>query len=124
MMYLCVIIVRYAVRMSLYPLERWTGGSIPIFFHWVLAAYLLVLGFHHRRSSLKLMPQEHLVTYLARAQSGSGGDCRGDHARAVWAMSGIIAWTFYIAGAHPFGQHSDWACVVRSLPSESIATCG
>ena len=40
--YLVVMVIRYAIRMSLYPLERWTGGSIPVFFHWVLAAYLLV----------------------------------------------------------------------------------
>ena len=40
--YLIVMVIRYVMRMSLYPLERWTGGSIPIFFHWVLAAYLLV----------------------------------------------------------------------------------
>jgi uncharacterized protein len=46
--YLAVMVIRYAVRMALYPHERWTGGAIPIFFHWVLAAYVLVLGAHHR----------------------------------------------------------------------------
>lgn len=45
--YLAVMIIRYAVRMTLYPHERWTGGSIPIFFHWVLATYMLILGIHH-----------------------------------------------------------------------------
>jgi hypothetical protein len=49
--YLAVMVIRYAIRMSLYPLERWTGGSIPIFFHWVLAAFVLVLGLYHRRWS-------------------------------------------------------------------------
>lgn len=39
--------VRYVIRMSLYPDERWTGGSIPIFFHWVLATFLLLVGFYH-----------------------------------------------------------------------------
>jgi putative CocE/NonD family hydrolase len=48
--YLSVMLIRYAIRMSLYPLERWTGGAIPIFFHWVLAAFLLTLGWYHRRS--------------------------------------------------------------------------
>jgi putative CocE/NonD family hydrolase len=48
--YFAVMVMRYAIRMSLYPLERWTGGSIPIFFHWDLAAFLLVLGAYHRRS--------------------------------------------------------------------------
>ena len=42
--YLAAMIIRYIVRMALYPQQRWTGGSIPIFFHWVLAAFLIVLG--------------------------------------------------------------------------------
>ena len=45
--YLGVMVSRYAIRMSLFPDERWTGGSIPIFFHWVLAAFVLVFGSHH-----------------------------------------------------------------------------
>ncbi len=40
--------VRYAVRMVRRPDQRWFGGAIPIFFHWVLASYLLVLGTFHR----------------------------------------------------------------------------
>src|SRR5262249_53538076 len=48
--YVTVMVIRYVIRMSLYPTERWTGGSIPIFFHWVLAAFVLVLGAYHRRS--------------------------------------------------------------------------
>ncbi len=42
--YLLVMVLRYVYRMSLYPHERWIGGSIPIFFHGVLASFLLVLG--------------------------------------------------------------------------------
>jgi hypothetical protein len=49
--YLTAMIIRYVVRMGLYPQERWTGGLIPIFFHWVLASYVLLLGFHHWRQS-------------------------------------------------------------------------
>src|SRR5882724_3528390 len=49
--YLAVMIIRYVVRMGLYPHERWTGGSIPIFFHWVLAIYLLLVGYHHWRET-------------------------------------------------------------------------
>jgi hypothetical protein len=45
--YLGAMIVRYVVRMWLYPDQRWTGGCIPIFFHWVLASFLLVLGNYH-----------------------------------------------------------------------------
>ncbi len=51
--YLGVMLLRYALRMSLYPYERWTGGSIPIFFHWVLASFLLVLGYYHWSSGRK-----------------------------------------------------------------------
>ena len=46
-LYLGVMLIRYGIRMSLYPLERWVGGSIPIFFHWVLASFVLVLGHYH-----------------------------------------------------------------------------
>jgi|1185.fasta_scaffold711025_2 hypothetical protein len=46
--YLLSMIVRYVLLMSLYPGERWFGGSIPIFFHWVLAIYVLVLASFNR----------------------------------------------------------------------------
>jgi putative CocE/NonD family hydrolase len=46
-LYLVIMIIRYALRMALYPVERWAGGSLPIFFHWVLALFLLVLGWYH-----------------------------------------------------------------------------
>lgn len=36
------------------PHERWTGGSRPIFFHWVLASFLLVVGRHHGAPKRKL----------------------------------------------------------------------
>lgn len=49
--YLAVMVIRYVIRMALYPPERWTGGSIPIFFHWVLASFVLVLGTYHWRSA-------------------------------------------------------------------------
>ncbi len=45
--YLGVMLTRYGIRMGLYPGERWTGGSIPTFFHWVLAAFLILFGAHH-----------------------------------------------------------------------------
>ena len=50
-LYLTVMVIRYVIRMGLYPHERWTGGSIPIFFHWVLSSFLLVLGTYHWRSA-------------------------------------------------------------------------
>jgi hypothetical protein len=45
--YAGVMVVRYAVRMRRRPGERWFGGTIPIAFHLVLAAFLFVLGRYH-----------------------------------------------------------------------------
>ncbi len=36
--------VRYAVRMARDPDQRWLGGTIPIIFHVVLAAFLLLFA--------------------------------------------------------------------------------
>ncbi len=43
-LYAAAMLVRYAVTMYIYPERRWLSGTIPIFFHWVLAAYLFILG--------------------------------------------------------------------------------
>lgn len=59
--YLAIMVVRYVIRMTLYPPERWTGGSIPIFFHWVLASFLLVVGAYHRRSARRPRPPSHEI---------------------------------------------------------------
>lgn len=45
--YFGVMVLRYVIRMSLYPDERWLGGTIPIFFHWVLAGFVLLVGHYH-----------------------------------------------------------------------------
>ena len=40
------------VMLARYPLQRWLGVDgpvIPIFFHWVLAAFVITLGLWHRR---------------------------------------------------------------------------
>ena len=49
--YFASMIVRYIIRMSLYSDQRWTGGCIPIFFHCVLATFLLVLGHYYRQTA-------------------------------------------------------------------------
>jgi putative CocE/NonD family hydrolase len=59
--YLTVMVIRYAIRMTLYPHERWSGGSIPIFFHWVLAGFILVLGFYHRRLARAAPTSRHPI---------------------------------------------------------------
>ena len=46
--YLAVMLARYALRMILVPEARWFGQTIPIFFHWVLASFLIVFGLFHR----------------------------------------------------------------------------
>ena len=46
--YLITMILRYIIRMSLYPEARWFGGVIPIFFHWVLACFIIAFGLYHR----------------------------------------------------------------------------
>jgi hypothetical protein len=38
------MLVRYAIRMARRPGERWFGGTIPIVFHLVLAAFLFIWG--------------------------------------------------------------------------------
>jgi hypothetical protein len=43
-LYLFVMLLRYAIRMFLYSNERWTGGSLPIFFHCVLAIFIITWG--------------------------------------------------------------------------------
>jgi hypothetical protein len=44
LVYFLAMVARYAITMWLYPERRWFGHSIPIFFHWVLAGYLFLLG--------------------------------------------------------------------------------
>ena len=47
--YLAVMVARYPLQMYFHPEARWFGGTIPIFFHWVLAAFVITVGLHHRR---------------------------------------------------------------------------
>jgi hypothetical protein len=58
--YLSVMVVRYPVHMYLHPESRWFGQTIPIFFHWVLATYVILVGLYHRRrmSGAPLRPPE------------------------------------------------------------------
>jgi hypothetical protein len=43
--YLVFMLLRYPVQMQLRP----DGPVIPIFFHWVLAAFVIAVGLWHRR---------------------------------------------------------------------------
>src|SRR5215471_10586406 len=83
-LYLAVMIIRYVIRMTLYPHERWTGGSIPIFFHWVLASFLLVLGHYHWRATQAEAPSSR--SSRARLLLWS---------QAAVAGLGVLLWVFY-----------------------------
>ena len=50
--YAAVMILRYGLTMILRPELRWFGGTIPIFFHWVLAGYIWTLTVPARTSGL------------------------------------------------------------------------
>jgi hypothetical protein len=42
--YAGAMVLRYALTMIFRPEMRWLGGTIPIFYHFVLAAFLFALG--------------------------------------------------------------------------------
>jgi hypothetical protein len=45
--YAGAMLLRYVLTMIFRPEMRWSGGTIPIFFHFVLAAFVFVLGHYH-----------------------------------------------------------------------------
>jgi hypothetical protein len=50
--YAGAMVLRYVVTMISQPEMRWLGGTIPIFFHFVLAGFLLTWGcFHSQRAT-------------------------------------------------------------------------
>lgn len=88
--YLAVMIIRYVVRMGLYPHERWTGGSIPIFFHWILGLYVLLVGYHHWRQSRPAQigtPRPIHRSWIARCLWPTG-----------WSVIGLsmAGWIYYL----------------------------
>ena len=50
-LYLGAMVIRYILRMTFHPEARWFGGTIPIFLHWVLAIFLLMVGHFHWKYS-------------------------------------------------------------------------
>jgi hypothetical protein len=49
--YAAIMVLRYILTMILQPEMRWFGSAIPITFHFVLAAFIYVLGHYHRRAN-------------------------------------------------------------------------
>jgi uncharacterized protein len=100
-LYFGVMVIRYTIRMSLYPHERWTGGCIPIFFHWVLSSFILVLGSYHWRTTQR-PARPGIVKRLLQATA------------TVAAMLCVSAWATYQMGpsllAHRLGlRRSEFA---------------
>lgn len=91
--YLAVMILRYVARMSLYPLERWTGGSIPTFLHWVLATFLLALGADYRRRTADKTPRAPRWPF--RFARWAGG---------ALVVVGIVAWLFFLLSPTLLGR--------------------
>jgi hypothetical protein len=50
------MLLRYVITMILRPEMRWFGGTIPIFFHCVLAAFLYTWGKFHARVAIFARP--------------------------------------------------------------------
>ena len=42
--YFSSMVIRYAATMARHPERRWLGGTIPIVFHCVLAAFIFLVG--------------------------------------------------------------------------------
>ena len=49
-LYFGAMIVRYVIRMARRPDQRWLGGTIPIIFHSVVAAFQWTFATFHRAS--------------------------------------------------------------------------
>lgn len=65
--YFGIMVLRYILRMAMYPHERWFGGCIPIFFHCILASFLIVLGAHN------------MLRLRNTTEETRSGACRSNH---------------------------------------------
>jgi len=45
--YAAAMVVRYIIRMARRPDQRWLGGTIPIIFHTIVAAFQWTFGMYH-----------------------------------------------------------------------------
>src|SRR5262249_16496344 len=70
--YLLMMVLRYAMHMALYPHERWFGGALPIFFHCVLASFVLVWGTFHLRSATRIMKRRSWRSLVFRLVTATG----------------------------------------------------
>jgi hypothetical protein len=47
-LYFSAMVVRYLVRMTRRPDQRWAGGTIPIIFHALVATFQWIFGAYHQ----------------------------------------------------------------------------
>ena len=87
--YLAVMVVRYVIRMALYPHERWIGGAIPILFHLILASCILVYGLYQLRISCHLPVPGKVVAgrFLSVGMSVVVGVCI-----CLWVPHTLLPW--------------------------------
>jgi hypothetical protein len=55
--YAISMVLRYALTMGYRPEMRWFGGTIPIFFHFVLAAFVYTWGKFYSKSDTRSAQQ-------------------------------------------------------------------
>jgi hypothetical protein len=48
LIYFLAMAARYVISMVMFPERRWFGHAIPIFFHFVLAAYIYMMSRYYR----------------------------------------------------------------------------
>ncbi|MFN8658769.1 MAG: CocE/NonD family hydrolase [Candidatus Obscuribacterales bacterium] len=70
--YFLIMVMRYSMRMSLYPHERWLGGALPIFFHCVLALFVMFYGAYHLLSVVKTRQRKTWTPIVCRALAATG----------------------------------------------------
>lgn len=54
--YAGTMVLRYVLTVIFHPEMRWFGRTIPIFFHFVLAAFIYTLGRFHSRQAIFARP--------------------------------------------------------------------
>ncbi|MEZ0371166.1 MAG: hypothetical protein ACAI44_18880 [Candidatus Sericytochromatia bacterium] len=79
-LYALSMLVRYIIRMSLYPQERWAGGCLPIFFHILLASFLLIWGSYHWRYG-EVNSEQRTVNSEEGKKKGRGARDEGEDKR-------------------------------------------
>jgi len=108
--YLAVMILRYVLRMGLYPRERWVGGCIPIFFHWVLSLFIVVLGLYHLQASGDGLGAGPLLGALG------WGWC-------ALVLTAVILWGGYMAAPAVLGWRLGLRRSIFAVRAEKQADC-